>query len=111
MVVAIISQAKSAGGRVRDAQMNRKIKTGRKKKGEIREIIKGSNNRGRSSLGNAIKWVRLDRFKKTADNLLNPSFILLLFLGNEFSYAALCCPSNIRFNFHIILEISSLGFD
>lgn len=118
MVVAIISQAKSAGGRVRDTQM-RKIKTGRKqKKREIREIIEESNNRGRSSLGNAIKWVRLDRFKKTEDNLLDPSFVLLFgfffkslsFLGNEFSYAALCCPSNIIFNFHIILELSSLSF-
>lgn len=40
MVAAIISQAKDAGGRVRDTQM-RKIKTGRKKeKGEIREKIK-----------------------------------------------------------------------
>lgn len=79
MVVAIISQAKSAGGRVRDTQMI-KIKTGRKKKkkGEIRENIEESNNRGRS-LGNAIKWVRLDRFKKTADNLLNRSFILFGF--------------------------------
>lgn len=79
MVVAIISQAKSAGGRVRDTQMI-KIKTGRKKKkGEIRENIEERNNRGRSSLGNAIKWVRLDRFKKTADNLLNRSFTLFCF--------------------------------
>lgn len=39
MVVAIISQAKDAGGRVRDTQM-RKIKTGRKKeKGKIRANI------------------------------------------------------------------------
>lgn len=37
MVVAIISQAESAGGRVRDTQM-RKTKTGREKeKGEITE--------------------------------------------------------------------------
>lgn len=36
MVVAIISQAESAGGRVRDTQM-RKIKTGREKEGSQRK--------------------------------------------------------------------------
>lgn len=65
MVVAIISQAKDAGGRVRDTQM-RKIKTGRKKeKGEIRAKIEESKKRGRSLLANAIQRVRLDRLKNT----------------------------------------------
>lgn len=54
MVVAIISRAESAGGRVGDTQ-TRKMKTGRKEeKGEITRKREESEKRGRSSLDNAI---------------------------------------------------------
>lgn len=101
MVVAIISQAESAGGRVRDTRM-RKIKTGRKKeKGEIIDKEEEGKKRGRSSLDNGIKGVRLDRFKKQQTTLI----IIHLFLF--LSLSALCRPSNIRSNSHTSLDLLS----